>query len=350
VKTWNATGALLCLTGMAVVGSSIAVSRRLLDYPTLTGQALRYTVAALILAAIAARTAPPGFETFLSKPPCREPQGLPPQSRPSWLGLSRTGTAKRETARTGRARREAARPTWRELGILAALAASGLAAFNAFIMVGLRHGDAAVVGTIVGVAPLGLALLAPLTAGRRPAPRLTLAAVAVVAGTALTEGSGHTDAVGLLASAGALGGEVAFSLLAAAVLPRLGGIRVAAWSCALAVPMLLGSAVVTGEPARWRPPTPAEATTLGYLAVMMTVVAFLAWFAGIRRLGVERAGLFTGFMPVATLVTAAAQDGRWPAPGQTVGVLVVAAALAFAVTATAPAAAVGRVPAAAAGQ
>lgn len=285
MKTWNTSGALLCLTGMAVVGSSVAISRRLLDYPTLTGQALRYCLAALILAVIASRTAGP------------------------------------------------ARPARRELAILAALAATGLAAFNAFIMVGLRHGDAAVVGTIIGAAPLGLALLGPLAVGRRPAPRLILAAVLVLGGTALTEGSGHTDAVGLLASVGALGGEVAFSLLAAAVLPRLGGIRVAAWSCALAVPMLLGSALVTGEPARWRLPTPAEATTLGYLAVMMTVVAFLAWFAGIKRLGVERAGLFTGFMPVATLVTEAAQDGRLPAPGQALGVLVVAAALGFAFTA-----------------
>src|SRR5947199_5809523 len=184
---------------MAVVGSSIAVSRRLLDFPTLTGQALRYAVAALILAAIAARTplAPAGAAPFLP-PPCVVPQGLPPQPRPSWLGsaLARRRVARptrrvarpdrrvaRPDRRVARPDRRVARPTRREVGILAALAASGLAAFNAFILVGLRHGDAAVVGTIVGVAPLGLALLAPLAAGRRPAPRLIVAALAVVAGT-----------------------------------------------------------------------------------------------------------------------------------------------------------------------
>jgi drug/metabolite transporter (DMT)-like permease len=103
---------------------------------------------------------------------------------------------------------------------------------------------------------------------------------------------------------------------------------VAAYSCALAVPLLLLAALPAGEVARWRLPSAVEATTLGYLAALMTVVAFLAWFTGLRQLGVERAGVLVGLMPVATLVTAAVQAGRAPDPGQTAGVLVVAVGLA----------------------
>jgi drug/metabolite transporter (DMT)-like permease len=281
-------GALLCIAGMVIVGSSVSLSQLILDYPTLTGQAMRYGLAALILAILVRGWA-----------------------RPS-----------------GRVR-----PNRRELGILTLLAATGLAAFNVCVLIALPHADAAVVGTVIGAAPLGLALLAPLMRGARPAARIVVAAAVVVGGTALVQGSGKADAIGVLASLGALVGEVLFSLLAAAVLPRLGAIRVAAYSCGLAVPLLLVGGIAAGEVARWRVPTAVEATTLGYLALLMTVVAFVAWFTGLQRLGVERAGMIVGLMPVATLVTAAIQAGRLPDPGQTAGVLVVALGLAVGLTA-----------------
>jgi drug/metabolite transporter (DMT)-like permease len=276
------TGALLCIGGMVIVGSSVSLSQLILDYPTLTGQALRYGLAALILALLV---------------------------------------------------RGRIRPTRRELGILTVLAATGLAAFNVCILVALPHADAAVVGTVIGAAPLGLALLAPLLRGARPAARIVVAAAVVVGGTALVQGTGKADTIGVLASLGALVGEVLFSLLAAAVLPRLGAIRVAAYSCGLAVPLLLVGGVAAGEVAQWRVPTAVEATTLGYLALLMTVVAFVAWFTGLQRLGLERAGMIVGVMPVATLVTAAIQAGRLPDLGQTAGVLVVALGLAVGLTA-----------------
>ncbi|GAB2925230.1 DMT family transporter [Micromonospora polyrhachis] len=284
---------LLCVAGMAIVGSSVSISQLILDYPPLTGQALRYALATAVLLAIA-RCFPR-------------------------LGGGEVGTGGRLTGR--------------EWGILLALAATGMAAFNACILIALPHADPAVVGTFIGAAPLGLALLGPLLRGGRPTVRLVAAAGIVVAGTALVHGSGRSDVIGLLASLGAFGGEVAFSLLAAMVLPRLGAVRVAAYSCALAVPLLLVTAVATGEPARWRLPTQVEAITLGYLAALMTVVAFLAWFTGLRRLGVERAGILVGLMPLATLITAAIQAGQLPDLGQSLGVLVVAAGLAVGLTA-----------------
>ena len=292
------TGAvLLCAGGMAIVGSSVSISQLILDYPHLTGQAARYALAAAVLFAIA-------------------------RCFPNLLGTAAGAT------RTAGTAREARWPTRREWVILTALAAIGLAAFNACILIALPHADPAIVGTFIGAAPLGLALLGPLLHGRRPTTSLVAAAGIVVAGTALVQGSGRAGAVGVLAALGALGGEIAFSLLAAAVLPRLGPVRVAGYSCALAVPLLLLAALPAGEVARWRPPTAVEAATFGYLAALMTVVAFLAWFTGLRRLGVDRAGMIVGLMPVATLVTAAAQAGRLPDAGQSAGVLVVAIGLA----------------------
>jgi drug/metabolite transporter (DMT)-like permease len=271
---------------MTILGGSVTLTRQIVDYPAMTGQALRYAVAAGLLAGLA--------------------------------------VVLRETA---------ARPSRRDLAVLVAIAATGLAAFNLCILTAVRHADTAVVGTIVGAAPLGLALAGPLARRQPPAVRLVGAAAVLVAGTALVHGAGRADLLGTVAATGALSGEIAFSLLAAMVLPRLGAVRVSAYSCALAVPMLLAGAAVAGEFGRWRLPTGAEAATLAYLAVMLTVVAFVAWFTGLRWLGVERAGLYVGVLPVATLVTTALADGAVPAPTQTLGVLVVAAGLAFGLTA-----------------
>ncbi|MEE6263352.1 DMT family transporter [Plantactinospora sonchi] len=289
----NLAAVLLCVSGMVIVGSSVSISQLILDYPHLTGQAARYALAAVVLFALARRF--PGLLTG---------------------GGPRPG-----------------RPTRRELVILTALAATGMAGFNACILIALPHAEPAMVGTVIGAAPLGLALLGPLSLRQRPAGRLVAAAAIVVAGTALVQGSGRADTIGVLASLGAFGGEIAFTLLAAAVLPRLGPVRVAAYSCALSVPLLLLAALPAGEYARLRLPTPTEATTLGYLAAFMTVVAFLAWFTGLRHLGVERAAPLVGLMPIATLLTAAIQAGRPPEIGASAGVLVVALGIAVGLSA-----------------
>jgi drug/metabolite transporter (DMT)-like permease len=263
---------------MIIVGSSVAIGRLLLDYPTLTGQALRYGTAAVLLLVIA-RFFP------------------------------------------------ASRPTWKQWGILLLLGATGLAFFNVCILIGLRHAEPAVIGTVIGAAPLGLAILGPLLRGRRPTVVLSVAAVVVVAGTALVQGLGRTDGVGLACAAGGLAGEVAFSLLAAAVLPSLGAVRVAAYSCVTAVPVLLVGALVAGEVPRL--PSFDESMALAYMAVLMTVVAFLAWFLGLQRLGVERAGILVGILPLATLATASIMDGKLPGPGPATGVVIVAVGLAL---------------------
>ena len=283
MKFSNRAAYALCILGMVIVGSSVAVSRLVTDYPMLTGQALRYAVAAVLLFGVA---------RFFPAP-----------------------------ART--------RPTRRDLVMLVALGVIGLAAFNACVLIGLRHAEPAVIGTAIGAAPLILALLGPLLARRRPATRLVAASAVVVAGTALVEGFGRTDAIGLAAALGALACEAAFSMLAAPLLPGLGAVRVSAYSCLLAVPLLVIGAVIVGEPAAWRLPTGVETLGLAYLAVFVTVVAFVAWFLGLQQLGVERAGVLVGVLPLATLSTTSVMDGQLPGLGATLGILVVAAGLAL---------------------
>jgi drug/metabolite transporter (DMT)-like permease len=272
--------AVYCVLTCAILGGSFTVSRSIVDYPILTGQALRYTLAALALFGLAA-----------------------------WRGPR-------------------IRPTARELGRLALVAATGLVMFNVLLLVALRHAEPAVIGTIVGVSPLLLALLGPLQEGRRPAPRLLGAAAVVVAGAALVSGFGAHDTTGLLAAAGLLCCEAAFSLLAAPLLPRLGPVRVSAWSTALAVPILLVCLPFTAE--RPRLPGAGEAAAIAFLGLILTVVAFVCWYTGVAGLGVDRAGVFVALVPVFALLTAAAVDRAAPGPMKVAGVLLVGAGLVLA--------------------
>src|SRR6266545_3074319 len=191
---------------MTLLGASFPVSRLILGYPVLTGQALRYALAAAVLGALVRRGPRPG-------------------------------------------RRAVVR--------LVALATTGLVGFNICVLGALRHADAPLVGTVVGASPLVLALLGPALAGRRPAARLVGLAAVIVLGVALVEGGGHATPAGIAWALGALAGEALFSLLAAPLLPALGPVRISAWACALAVPLLLGAATLTGEWRHWRVPRAA---------------------------------------------------------------------------------------------
>ncbi|WP_067476843.1 DMT family transporter [Actinomadura hibisca] len=263
---------------MTFVGSLTAVSATIADYPVFGGQAVRYTVAAAILLAV--------------------------------------------VRFTDRHRR--IRLTLREWGLLAALAATGLAAFNVFIVAATADTSPATIGTVIATVPVVLALAGPLLERRRPAPALVAAACVVAAGAALANGLGSGSLRGLLLALGALGGEVCFSLLAVPLLPRLGPLRVSAYSAALAAPMLLAIGLVADGTHVLRVPTGGELAAFAYLTVIVTTIAFLLWYDAIGRLGADRAGLFAGMIPISAVVTTVLLGLAAPTPADLGGAALVA--------------------------
>ncbi|MEJ2858893.1 MULTISPECIES: DMT family transporter [unclassified Saccharothrix] len=249
-------GALGAATAMFCVGTLTGVSPALHGYPVYGGQAVRYLVGAVLLLVVAQVVG----------------GGL-------------------------------LRPTRREAVFLFLLAATGLTAFNVLIVESTRFADPATVGTVVAAVPIVLALVGPAVERRKPAPRVLMAAVVVVVGVAVTSGFGGGTPLGLLLAFGALACEAGFSLLALPVLGRLGAIRVSAYSAALAVPQLAVVGLVVDGADVVRVPTVPEALALAYLAVVVTVFAFLCWYASLPRLGADRAGLFSGFLPIGAIVS-----------------------------------------------
>lgn len=261
---------------MVLVGSSVAAASALVDYPIAGGQALRYALGAAFLVAFARGHLP--------------------------------------------------RITRGEALWLVALAASGLAGFNAFLIAAVREADAASVGVIVGCVPVALALAGPLLQGRHPSPRVVGAALVVAAGAGAVQWSGgRLSLLGLALSLGALACEAAFSLFAVPVLVTLGPLTVSTYACLFAAPMLLVSGLLLDGAAVLPLPSIEEAAALGYLAAMVTAAGFVLWYSGVERLGIERAGLFAGILPVSALLSAAALGVSAVTSLRLVGALVVGA-------------------------
>ncbi|MGA4989473.1 DMT family transporter [Nonomuraea bangladeshensis] len=277
-----ATAPVGAASAMLLVGTSTAVSATIAGYPIFTGQALRYALAAAILLAV-----------------------------------------------VGHRRLPRVRLTARDILLLIALAATGLAGFNLFLVEATRHAGPAMIGTVVGAVPLVLALAGPLIERRRPAARTVGAALVVALVAAVAAGLGSGSLKGLLLSLGALAGEVAFSLLAVPLLPKLGPLRVAAYPAALSVPMLLAAGLVLEGTASLRLPTLGEAAAFGYLGAIVTAAAFFLWYDALRRLGPDRAGLFAGLVPVGALLTTLALGLGQAGPADVAGALLVAAGVAL---------------------
>ncbi len=330
-------------TAMFMVGTLAAVSDVIGGYPIYGGQAMRYTLAAAVLLAVA-RVKGLGPVRLTRGRPAHPGGDSAQRSRRLPGGLGRVRPSRRRARGI-----DVVRLTLREWVLLGALSLTGLVLFNVCVIEATRESGPSLVGTILGTVPLALAVIAPLTTGMRgrelppevrsgnavsrsarpprvrsgPSPRVIGAALIVVAGATLATGLGTGSTRGLLWSLGALACEVCFSLLALPLLPKLGPIRVSAYSAALAVPFLLVIGLISDGLAMLRVPALAETLGLGYLALIVTTVAFFLWYSALPRLGADRAGLFAGMIPVGAIVTTVVLGLGLPSAADLAGAAVV---------------------------
>ncbi|GAA2812584.1 membrane protein [Streptomyces showdoensis] len=276
-------GALLVTVAYALVGASFTANSLLGAYPYAGGQALRYAAACLLL--------------------------LP------FVGRGALAPLRALTVRH-----------WLRLALISAV---GMVGFNLAVLAAERTAEPAVPGVLVGCAPVVVAVLVPLTEGRRPARPVLYGALLVAAGAFTVQGWGRTDLAGLGWSVAALAGEVGFTVLAVPVLRPLGPKLLTAVVCGVAaVESALLGLVVDGTDAL-RVPTGVEAGALVWQAALATVVGFVLFYMGVQRIGMERATLYTGAIPVAAALTAVAVAHGSFGPPQAAGSLLVGAGAAL---------------------
>lgn len=266
---------------MTFVGGSVAVSAEITDAPLFTIQAVRYALACLLLLTFAA--------------------------------LSRTRPV---------------RPRGAEWCWLAGIAATGLVVFNLALVQGARHAEPAVLGVAVACVPILLALAGPLLEGRGPAPATLAGAVVVTVGAGLVQGLGRTDGAGVAWAVVAFACEAAFTLLAVPVLRRHGPVGVSVHTTWLAAVMLAVLGALHEGPQAVLRLRPADLLAGAYLAVAVTAVAFVLWYACVSQVGAGRAGLLTGIAPIAAALAGVVLGGPAPRPLVWVGIGVVALGLA----------------------
>lgn len=248
-----ASGALAAI----VVGGSVPVTGLLEHYPVLSGQAIRYAIGTAVLY--------------------------------TWLRCK------------GRRLR---RPTPRDLLGIAGMVVFGMLGFNAAQLAAQRFAAPGFVAAMLGGTPLFLALLAPALRGRRPALSALLGAVVVVTGVVVLSGGGSWHGPGLVLSLLVLLGEVLFTVSGAGVTTRLGVLEACVLACLAATVAAAVSGTVIDGRAAWPVPTATEAIALLILGVLVTAVAFCAWYTSVTVLGADRAGVLVGLMPLSGLAVA----------------------------------------------
>ncbi|MFI6101161.1 DMT family transporter [Lentzea sp. NPDC051213] len=231
-------------TAATIVGASVPVTGMLEGYPVLTGQAMRYALAAVILLLVARR--------------------LPI-------------------------------PSWRDILPLLGVVVTGMLGFNAVLLAAQQYAEPGFVAAVMGASPIALSLLA-----RQRSLAAIVGAVVVAAGVVVLSGGGAWHGPGLFLALLTMAGEVCFTLFAVGVVKRLGVLGVATWTCLIAavVGAVLGTFV-----GGWQVPDTRQTFALLALAVLVTALAFGLWYFSVNRLGSGRAGVLIGMMPVSGLVT-----------------------------------------------
>lgn len=222
----------------------------------------------------------------------------------------------------------APRPTAGQRRRLTIVALGVVVGFPLFTSLALTTQTAAHGAVVVTLLPALTAVFAVLRAGERPAPAFWVAVI-----------GGLVAVLGFLVLSGQVRGGLTAAdlfLLCAVVLcglgyaeggalaRELGGARTICWALIIALPV---TGPVTLVAAWLHPPhagTPGW-VAFGYLGVVSMFLAFFAWYAGLARGGVARAGQVQLAQPVLTLLWSALLLGETVTPASIAEALAVLA-------------------------
>ncbi len=209
-------------------------------------------------------------------------------------------------------RRGVAWPRGRTLWGIAAMGALGYVGQSLCYFIALQHAQASLVALLLYLYPAFVTLLAALWLGERLTLMKGAALVLCLAGSALMVGGGKGEPLGI-----ALGmtAAIVYSLyiVAGARLTRgVDPLATTAVVCLAAAAVFCTVSVVrtlSGAPPHL-PGTALAWAALVAIALVSTVTAMLAFFAGLTRLGAARTSMLSTLEPVVTVLLAAVLLGE----------------------------------------
>lgn len=176
-----------------------------------------------------------------------------------------------------------------------------LAAHWALFFAAIQRAPLGTVVLIVYLAPLIIALVAPMVLGERLTRRVGLALVLALIGTALLVGPGSEggEAAGLVEALLAAVLLAALFINAKVLAPEYGGLRLALAQCAVATVVLLPFAL--GSDASW--PSWSDLGWLLVLGLVQTALALALYFRALEHIPAIHAGVLSYLEPMsATLL------------------------------------------------
>ena len=197
-------------------------------------------------------------------------------------------------------------PQGRALIFIVAMGALGYVGQSLCYFVALQHAQASLVALLLYLYPAFVTLLAALWLDERLTRVKCAALVLCLAGSALMVGGGRGEPVGIML---ALAAAIIYSLyivIGARVTRGFDPLATTAVVCLAAAAMfgmLSLARTVAGVPPHW-PGTPLAWAAVFAIALVSTVTAMLAFFAGLARLGAARTSMLSTLEPVVTVALA----------------------------------------------
>ncbi|WP_119729399.1 DMT family transporter [Thermomonospora amylolytica] len=185
-------------------------------------------------------------------------------------------------------------------------------------------------GVVIGLLPAATAVFAALRVSERPSPSFWLgSATGALAITAFTvaEGGGTVAAADLLLVGALIAGGYGYAE-GGRLARHMPGWQVISWALVLMAPITVPVtiALLAATPPVW---TAEAAIGFGYVTAFSMYLGFFAWYAGMGRLGVAKAGQFQLAQPILTLVWSALLLGEHLTPATWVAAIAVVACVAW---------------------
>jgi drug/metabolite transporter (DMT)-like permease len=230
---------------------------------------------------------------------------------------------------TGRA---VPRPSRRDLPLVAVLGLTVVFAYNLFFLYGVRHAPATDGSVLVpGMIPVATTLLAWPLLGERPTWRTGLGlAVAVVGLLVVVDPAGSVDSSRLLGDGlfvGAALSWTAYTLAGREAVGRFGPVSANVYATAAGALLLLPVAFASGSWGSLRAAPVQAWGSIAYLSVGGTVLGFVLFYEGVRRVGAARAATFALLVPIFGVLSSVLVLGERLRPLLAVGGAIVLAGL-----------------------
>ena len=193
-------------------------------------------------------------------------------------------------------------PRGRTLAVLVVLGGVGYVGQAMAYFTALTMASAALVALLLYVYPAIVTVASALLLGDRITPVKGAALVVALTGTALTIGDvGRGRPLGIVLGLAAAVAYATYILVSSRVVPRAGAIP-SATVVMLAAAAVLGVVTALAGPAY--PRSAAGWGAIAALALLSTVVAIVAFFAGLERIGPAEASTISTVEPVVTVALA----------------------------------------------